>query len=157
MLTAHLNVTPRLGISAAIPLLFLNAFMVWAGTTLPFYLFSSQRSHIFTAVTEQMMGLFWVSAPFSGWMFRCLGGTYCLQLWGDWIGTSACLGERGRNLSVIRGRFEGVWPVTATEGEMRVQDCPKPSSGLHQWDMQKLCGWPLWSEFCLLLSCTQCD
>jgi len=39
---------------------------VWKGTTLPFYLISSLRIQIFTAVIDQMMGFFWVSPPFSG-------------------------------------------------------------------------------------------
>jgi hypothetical protein len=33
----HLHLVPRLSISGVIPLLLLYAFIVWAGTTLPFY------------------------------------------------------------------------------------------------------------------------
>jgi len=64
MLIAHLHLLPRLIISEAVLYFFLYAFKVWKGTTLPFYLISSLRIQIFMAVTDQMMGLFWVSPLF---------------------------------------------------------------------------------------------
>jgi len=63
MLIAHLHLLLRLIISEAVPHFSLYAFKVWKGTTLPFYLISSLRIQIFTAVTDQMMGFFSVSPP----------------------------------------------------------------------------------------------
>lgn len=102
MLIAHLYLLPTVRMRAPMRIISLYAFMVWTGKTSPFSFIFSLRFQIFTAVTDQMMGFFWVSPPFGGWMFWHSGGIYCLHLWSDWISSSGCWGDkRGRNLSVI--------------------------------------------------------